>query len=148
MKHSVPHDLGQERAKKVTEQALGSYATKFAKYAPKTTWTSPSTAKISFSVKGMTLNGAVEIKDKSIDMELDDHNTDRRTAIRPRFPRCPERAAAQRSAEATLPPRSKAPARDDDIGVSADDLDMDDVRRDESRVSKEARQAARERETS
>jgi hypothetical protein len=71
MKHSVPHDLGQERAKKVTEQALGSYAAKFAKYAPKTTWTGDNKAQISFSVKGMTLNGAVEIKDKSIDMELD-----------------------------------------------------------------------------
>ena len=61
-----------------------------------------------------------------------------------------QRAAEQRAAEATLPPRSKAPARpggkDDDIGVSDDELDMDDVRRDEGRVSKEARQAARERE--
>ena len=70
MKHSVPHDLGQERAKKVTEQALGSYATKFAKYAPKTTWTTSNKAQISFSVKGMTLTGSVEIRDKTIDMEL------------------------------------------------------------------------------
>ena len=70
MKHSVPHDLGQERAKKVTEQALGSYAVKFAKYAPKTTWTGANKAQISFSVKGMTLNGAVEIKDNSIDLDL------------------------------------------------------------------------------
>ncbi len=71
MKHSVSHDLGQERAKKVTESALTSYAEKFAKYSPKTTWTGPNKAQISFSVKGMTLNGAVEIKDKTIDMELD-----------------------------------------------------------------------------
>ena len=71
MKHSVPHDLGQERAKKVTEQALGAYAAKFAKYSPKTTWIGGNKAQISFSVKGMTLNGSVEIKDKSIDMDLD-----------------------------------------------------------------------------
>jgi hypothetical protein len=71
MKHSVSHDLGQERAKKVTEAALNSYAEKFAKYSPKTTWTGPSSAKISFSVKGMTLTGGVEIKDKSIDLDLD-----------------------------------------------------------------------------
>ncbi len=71
MKHSVPHDLGQERAKKVTEQALGSYATKFAKYSPTTTWTTPTQAKISFSVKGMTLSGSVEILEKSIDLNLD-----------------------------------------------------------------------------
>ncbi|HEX2650676.1 MAG TPA: hypothetical protein VHN19_12165 [Burkholderiales bacterium] len=61
-----------------------------------------------------------------------------------------QRAAEQKAAEATLPPRSKAPgagaAKADDIGVSDEDLDMDDVRRDESRVSREARQAARERD--
>jgi hypothetical protein len=71
MKHTVPHDLGQERAKKVTESALATYAAKFAKYSPKTTWTSPSRAQISFSVKGMSLSGNVEVKDKSIDLELD-----------------------------------------------------------------------------
>jgi hypothetical protein len=71
MKHLVSHDLGQERAKKVTESALATYSQKFAKYSPKTTWTSPSRAQISFSVKGMNLSGAVEVKDKSIDLELD-----------------------------------------------------------------------------
>jgi hypothetical protein len=71
MKHSVPHDLGQARAKKVAESALGSYAEKFAKYSPKTNWTSPSRAQISFNVKGMNLNGAVEVKETSIDLELD-----------------------------------------------------------------------------
>jgi hypothetical protein len=71
MKHSVSHDLGQERAKKVTESALGSYAEKFAKYSPKTSWTGPNSAKISFSIKGMTLTGGVEIRDKTIDLDLD-----------------------------------------------------------------------------
>ena len=71
MKHSVPHDLGQERAKKVTESALSTYAEKFAKYSPKTTWTSPNRATISFNIKGMNLSGAVEVKDKTIDLDLD-----------------------------------------------------------------------------
>ena len=71
MKHTVSHDLGQERAKKVTEAALSSYAEKFSKYSPKTTWTSPSRAQIAFSVKGMHLNGSVEVKDKAIELELD-----------------------------------------------------------------------------
>jgi hypothetical protein len=71
MKHTVSHDLGQERAKKVTESALSTYAEKFAKYSPKTTWTTPNKANISFSVKGMSLSGAVEVKDKSIELELD-----------------------------------------------------------------------------
>lgn len=71
MKHTVNHDLGQERAKKVTESALATYAEKFSKYSPKTSWVSPSRANISFSVKGMNLSGAVEVKDKSIELELD-----------------------------------------------------------------------------
>src|SRR6266478_2884589 len=71
MKHTVPHDLGQERAKKATESALTTYAEKFAKYNPKTSWTSPNHATISFSVKGMSLSGSVDVKDKTIDLELD-----------------------------------------------------------------------------
>jgi putative polyhydroxyalkanoic acid system protein len=71
MKHSVSHDLGQERAKKVTESALSSYAEKFAKYNPKTTWTSPNQAQIAFSVKGMSLSGSVDVKETSIDLDLD-----------------------------------------------------------------------------
>ncbi|HYQ14192.1 MAG TPA: polyhydroxyalkanoic acid system family protein [Polyangiaceae bacterium] len=71
MKHTVSHDLGQERAKKVTESALSTYAEKFAKYSPKTTWTSPSRAQIAFTVKGMSLSGSVEVKDKTIDLDLD-----------------------------------------------------------------------------
>lgn len=71
MKHTVSHDLGQERAKKVTEAALSTYAEKFAKYNPKTTWTSPSRAQIAFNVKGMNLNGSVEVRDKSIELDLD-----------------------------------------------------------------------------
>jgi hypothetical protein len=71
MKHTVSHDLGQERAKKVTEAALASYAEKFAKYSPKTTWTSPNRAQIAFSVKGMSLTGSVEVKDSTIELDLD-----------------------------------------------------------------------------
>jgi hypothetical protein len=71
MKHTVSHDLGQERAKKVTESALKTYAEKFAKYNPKTSWTGPNKAEIAFSVKGMSLSGSVEVKEKTIDLELD-----------------------------------------------------------------------------
>jgi Putative polyhydroxyalkanoic acid system protein (PHA_gran_rgn) len=71
MKHTVSHDLGQERAKKVTESALSTYTEKFAKYSPQTTWTSPSKAQIAFTVKGMSLKGGVEVKDKTIELELD-----------------------------------------------------------------------------
>jgi len=71
MKHSVPHDLGQERAKKVAESALATYAEKYANYNPRVKWTTPNTAQISFKVKGMELAGALEVLDKSIDMDID-----------------------------------------------------------------------------
>lgn len=71
MKHVVPHDLGQARAKKVAEEALRSYTEKFAKYSPKATWVSDSKADIAFSVKGMSLGGTLEVLDKSIEMDLD-----------------------------------------------------------------------------
>ena len=51
-----------------------------------------------------------------------------------------ERKAAQRAAAA------KGAGKDDDIGVTDDDLDLDDVKKDEKALSATARQAARERE--
>ena len=71
MKHSVPHDLGQERAKKVAESALATYAQKYANYNPTVTWTSPNRAELSFKVKGMSLKGTVEVLDRSIDLDID-----------------------------------------------------------------------------
>lgn len=71
MKHSVPHDLGQERAKKVAESALATYAQKYANYQPKVTWTSANKAEISFKVKGMNLAGNMEVLDRSIDLDID-----------------------------------------------------------------------------
>jgi hypothetical protein len=71
MKHAVLHDLGPERAKKVAEAALTSYERKFAKYHPRAQWTSPTRANISFSAKGMTLSGTLEVRATSIEMDLD-----------------------------------------------------------------------------
>jgi hypothetical protein len=71
MKHAVPHDLGPERAKKVAEAALSSYEKKFAKYQPQARWTSDTRANISFTVKGMSLNGALEVRSNAIEMDLD-----------------------------------------------------------------------------
>jgi hypothetical protein len=71
MKHSVPHDLGQERAKKVAESALSTYAQKYANYSPQVTWKGPNRAEIGFKVKGMSLNGSLEVLDRSIDLDID-----------------------------------------------------------------------------
>jgi hypothetical protein len=71
MKHSVPHDLGQERAKKVADSALSTYAQKYSSYNPKVTWKSANSAEISFKVKGMELSGSLEVLDRSIDLDID-----------------------------------------------------------------------------
>jgi hypothetical protein len=71
MKHSVPHDLGREKAKAAAEAALASYAARFAQYRPTATWTSPDRADISFSAKGITLTGVLEVTPTSIDIDLD-----------------------------------------------------------------------------
>lgn len=71
MKHVVPHDLGQDRARKVADAALASYKERFAKYEPTARWLDDRHADIGFKVKGVTLKGAVDVNPKSIEMELD-----------------------------------------------------------------------------
>jgi hypothetical protein len=71
MKHSVAHDLGLERARKVTDSAFASYKAKLMKYHPETRWVSERRAEITFSVKGIKLKGAVEVSPSAIEMELD-----------------------------------------------------------------------------
>jgi hypothetical protein len=71
MKHVVPHDLGQERAKKVAESALATYADKFAKYSPSVRWVSDKRADIAFSIKGMSLSGSLEVQERAIELDLE-----------------------------------------------------------------------------
>ena len=71
MKHSVPHDLGPERAKKAADAALASYSQKFAKYDPRVKWATPTRADIAFTVKGMSLKGALEVLPTAIELDLE-----------------------------------------------------------------------------
>ena len=71
MKHSVSHSLGKETARKVARAAFDTYSQRFSEYAPNTVWKGEDQAEISFSVKSFTLKGAVEVKDKSIEIDMD-----------------------------------------------------------------------------
>lgn len=71
MKHSVPHKLGREAARKVAREAFESYARRFSDYSPQTTWKSDDQADIRFSLRGMELSGAISVEDQSIDLEMD-----------------------------------------------------------------------------
>lgn len=71
MKHSVPHDLGQDKALKVTQAAWQSYSARFAKYQPTCTWVAPYRAAIGFTAKGMKLMGDIDVGDDRIELDLD-----------------------------------------------------------------------------
>ena len=58
-------------AQKVAKSALESYAERFASYNPSADWTSDTHADIGFSVNGVSLKGAVDVTEKSIDLDLE-----------------------------------------------------------------------------
>ena len=71
MKHTVLHDLGQDRAQQIAEKALASYSDRFADYNPTVDWTAPHRARISFKVKGISLDGTLAVNPNNIEMDLD-----------------------------------------------------------------------------
>jgi hypothetical protein len=71
MKHSIPHPLGAERARHVAEQAFTSYAERFAEYRPTLRWRDAQHAETSFTVKGVTLTGSIEVGAREIVLDLD-----------------------------------------------------------------------------
>jgi hypothetical protein len=71
MKHTVAHDLGREKAKKVAEAAWNSYSARFSNYAPTCQWESENKANIGFNVKGVSLKGSLEVSASDIALDLD-----------------------------------------------------------------------------
>jgi len=71
MKHSIPHDLGFDLAKKATEKAFDGYRARFADFEPTSTWISNERAEVAFKAKGVRLAGAVTVRANAIDLELD-----------------------------------------------------------------------------
>jgi hypothetical protein len=71
MKHSVPHSLGLETARKVVRSAFENYSQRFSDFTPAAKWTSEDKVQVSFSAKGMSILGNVEVRPNTIDIELD-----------------------------------------------------------------------------
>jgi hypothetical protein len=67
----MSHDLSPELARKVAERAFDAYREKYASYDPKLTWQTPDSASVSFSAKGVSLKGKVELSPGKITFELD-----------------------------------------------------------------------------
>ncbi len=71
MKHTVTHDLPPELARKAADAALKAYASRFADYDPRVSWTSDTAAEVAFSAKGVTLKGTFAILNDRIEMEME-----------------------------------------------------------------------------
>ncbi|MBX3246871.1 MAG: polyhydroxyalkanoic acid system family protein [Myxococcales bacterium] len=71
MKHSVTHDLDDATAKRATEKAFAAYAERFEKYSPRAHWTHERHCDVTFSVKGFTLRGALDLEPGQIVMDLE-----------------------------------------------------------------------------
>ncbi len=71
MKHTIAHNLDLATAKKVTDRAFEEYSKRFADYSPSLKWVNDRRAEIGFSAKGVKLNGAMEMAEKAIEVDLD-----------------------------------------------------------------------------
>ena len=71
MKHQIAHELDSNLAKEAAVRAFEAYQQRFAKYNPTMHWDSERTARIGFSVKGMKLEGSIDILPRAIELDLD-----------------------------------------------------------------------------
>lgn len=71
MKHHIKHDLDLATAKLATDRAFAEYRSKYPDYTPNLAWTSERNAEVTFNAKGVKLNGAVELREGGLDLELD-----------------------------------------------------------------------------
>lgn len=67
----IPHDLDPAKARQATEKALESYGERFSDYSPTADWVQDNRCEISFSVRGKSLDGAMELYPGEIHLELD-----------------------------------------------------------------------------
>jgi len=70
MKHSVPHDLNPELAKRATEKAIETYCEKFADYNPSVNWSANNRAAVEFKVKGLSLKGEFHLVPGAIEIDM------------------------------------------------------------------------------
>lgn len=71
MKHTVPHDLDLQTARRVADRAWSSYQERFSKYEPTLRWMTDHRAEVGFSATGIHLKGTLELSPGRIEMDLD-----------------------------------------------------------------------------
>ena len=71
MKHTVPHDLPPDLARKAAEAAIRSYTERFSEYHPTVQWLNDRLAEVAFKVKGVALKAQVELHENAIAADMD-----------------------------------------------------------------------------
>lgn len=71
MKHKVHHGIDQDLARKATHKAAEAYKERFDKYNPKVEWVTDDKANVSFSAKGVSLDGSIEVGEEDVFIDLD-----------------------------------------------------------------------------
>jgi len=71
MKHQIAHDLDLNLAKEAAVRAFEAYQRRFTNYHPTLKWEDDRKARIGFSVKGMKLEGSIDILPGAIELDLD-----------------------------------------------------------------------------
>ncbi|WP_437601133.1 polyhydroxyalkanoic acid system family protein [Sorangium sp. So ce590] len=71
MKHTVHHDLNDEEAKSAVLRAMAQYCDRYAEYAPSMLWSDERRADLGFSFKGCKLGGRIELRPRTVDLEID-----------------------------------------------------------------------------
>lgn len=69
--HEILHDLDFDLAKLAAERAAEAYAKRFAEYDYKATWVSSSRVELGFTVMGKRLTGAMNVKARKVELELE-----------------------------------------------------------------------------
>ncbi|WP_437578749.1 polyhydroxyalkanoic acid system family protein [Sorangium sp. So ce887] len=71
MKHTVHHDLNDDEAKNAVLRAMARYCDRYAEYAPSMLWSDERRADLGFSFKGCKLGGRIELRPRTVDLEIE-----------------------------------------------------------------------------
>ena len=70
VKHEIHHGLEPELARKAIDEAMKAYGERFAEYNPRFDWKTPDRGELSFSAKGVKVNGEIEIVGPKIQVDF------------------------------------------------------------------------------
>ncbi len=62
IEHAITHGLGAEKAKALVERTFAHYASRFERFEPRLSWTTPTTASFGFTAMGVALSGDLRVE--------------------------------------------------------------------------------------